>query len=115
MTTLIRPFYGNGHVVYMENWYTQPLLFKKLHQQSTGAVGTVRKNRKNIPTFDRIARPQGRIVKYTDILMCTKWSDKRDVHMLSTIHYDAEVNTEMINCRAQEPIMKPLEVHDYCQ
>ena len=41
--TLMKPYLGQGHILYVDNWYTSPQLFVELYNQNTGAVGTVKK------------------------------------------------------------------------
>ena len=40
---------GKGHRVYMDNYYSSPELFGKLHCKETFSCGTGRSNRKNMP------------------------------------------------------------------
>lgn len=40
VTKLLRPFYGKGYTVYMDNYYTSPVLFMDLLKEQIGAVGT---------------------------------------------------------------------------
>ena len=49
---LMKGYLGKGHILYTDNWYTSPLLARYLHDHNTGAVGTVRSNRTNIPNFE---------------------------------------------------------------
>ncbi len=41
--TLMEPYLNKGHSLFVDNWYTSPRLFEKLHEFKTGACGTVRK------------------------------------------------------------------------
>ncbi|KAJ8369468.1 hypothetical protein SKAU_G00094960 [Synaphobranchus kaupii] len=41
---------GKGHVVYTDNFYTSAALFMPLYASNTGACGTVRANRRGMPT-----------------------------------------------------------------
>lgn len=85
---LLRDYYYKGHTIYMDRFYTSPLVLKHLWNKQTNAVGTVMSNRKNLPkdlikqkllkdeiTFARCG-PQ----------MFLKWKDTRDVLVMSTVH-----------------------------
>ena len=41
-----------GYCVFVDNYYTSPMLFRQLHNQQTDAVGTVRLSRKHIPAAE---------------------------------------------------------------
>jgi hypothetical protein len=43
--TLMKSYLNKGHSLFIDSWYTTPLLFEKLHELKTGACGTIRKNR----------------------------------------------------------------------
>ena len=46
---LMKTYHDKGHILYIDNWYTSPTLFKTLLEKKTEAVGTVCKNRKSLP------------------------------------------------------------------
>lgn len=48
ISTLMEPYLNKGHIIYMDNWYSSPLLYQYLLEH---IIGTVRNNRKGIPTF----------------------------------------------------------------
>lgn len=41
---------GQGRSMYIDNWYTSPLLCNQLVENKTNVCGTVRSNRKFMPT-----------------------------------------------------------------
>lgn len=89
-----------------------PKLYNELHKQQTGACGTVRKNRKEMPQFDNLEK--GEIIHlHKDNLMAFKWQDKRDVHMLTTLHEPGFAATKKKNYKTDENIWKPLAIIDY--
>jgi hypothetical protein len=49
VTRLVEPFYNIGYHVYMDNYFSSPVLFQELAHQQTGACGTVRVNRQGVP------------------------------------------------------------------
>ena len=46
---LLDGFLNKGHINFMNNYYSSPKLFQKLEDCGTGACGTVRHTRKNMP------------------------------------------------------------------
>ncbi|XP_068239945.1 piggyBac transposable element-derived protein 4-like [Palaemon carinicauda] len=49
---MMAPYMGHGHILYTDNWYSSPTLAQFLHDNATGACGTVRESRKYMPKFD---------------------------------------------------------------
>ena len=62
MATLMKPFFGEGHIVYVDNWYTSPELFKFLYNNNTGV------NRKNMPVFAKKSKKREVEFQYTQVL-----------------------------------------------
>lgn len=79
-----------GHHLYVDNYYTSPALFSALRDAGTGACGTVKANRKNMPAG--IVPKQLKLKKGDDpvfyrkgdFLSCT-WQDTARVNFLSTL------------------------------
>ncbi|CAF1034879.1 unnamed protein product [Didymodactylos carnosus] len=111
--TLMNSYLDKGHVVFIDNWYTSPILFEKLHYRRTSACGTARSNRAGLPTFPSKLQKDKQTFQHTNILLALKWRDKRDVHMLSTIHVPDMVLTNKIDRVTNKPIAKPLCIKDY--
>jgi hypothetical protein len=85
--SLLDDYLQKGHKLYVDNWYSSPNLFQKLHCDKTNACGTVRANRVNMPQLKKKLK-KGQIEAQTSgILLAEKWIDKRDVRMLSTLHF----------------------------
>ena len=79
--------------LFCDNWYTGVDLFKTLHDQGIGCLGTVRANRlsKIKMTSDQVMRKNGRgsvelwTTNYDGVeLRAIKWFDNRGVTLLST-------------------------------
>lgn len=47
--SLLEPYLGKGHTLYVDNWYASPALFDILHKNFTNACGTVKEKREGIP------------------------------------------------------------------
>ncbi|KAJ8946215.1 hypothetical protein NQ318_013026 [Aromia moschata] len=85
--TLTEKYWGNGHRLYTDNWYTSSLLFQFLFENKMNCCGTVKANRKCMPPFDKKKAARGKIQHFsTDTLLAIKWTDKRDVLMLTSFH-----------------------------
>ena len=105
-----------GHHVYMDNNYTSPELFEELDIVNTYACGTVRVNRKGVPkAFPNVKKmKQGDVIfRRKSNMMAVKFHDKRDIHMLTTIHESKMVLADRVDRRTQEPIFKPLCIVQY--
>ena len=50
--TLLEPYLNKGHNIWVDNWYSSPVLFDLLHQHKTNSCGTVRKNRKGLSSLN---------------------------------------------------------------
>ena len=112
INTLIRPYSGKGHNVYADSWYASPKLFEHLHDNRTGACGTVRPNRKGMPALPAVR--QGDVFAcHNNKIMCIKWSSKRMVHMITSIHENKVITTDKRDHRTGEQIQKPAAVQDY--
>jgi len=80
---------GNGHHLYVDNFYTSENLFTYLLQNNTGACGTARKNRVKLP----VEFKSQKLVKgstdtmHNDQVLAMRFNDKKDVTFLSTIWY----------------------------
>ena len=77
-----------GYIVYTDNFYSSPELFKALSDLDFGACGTARKDRRGIPKSISSANLQrGQVLSAReDGVLSLKWRDKRDVLLLSTFH-----------------------------
>ena len=85
----------NRHTIYMDNFYSSPVLFSDLVSRGFAVCGTLRSNWRGIPEDVKGAKLQkGEMtsVNHNDLLFL-KWKDKRDVLMLSTLHDDSIVDT----------------------
>jgi Transposase IS4 len=86
--TLMEPILGRGHLLGIDNFYTDIPLFMLLKCQSTDCIGTIRKNRRHLP--DQIKKTWKKsdrnkiVVAHSDHLLLINWMDRREVRMLAT-------------------------------
>lgn len=119
-----KDYLGSGYIIYCDNFYTSPLLFRHLSQQGFGACGTYRQSRVGVPTTQENAldskskRGSIRWIRDGDLLF-VKWMDAREVSMCTTVH---PVYTEETVLRWQKtddgrlqrvPIPRPTAVGEY--
>ena len=91
---LVEGLESKGHHLYCDNYYTSPALFHDLYERDFGACGTVRIDRRGLPTEVKVKLAKGE-VKAVGMEQCNmialKWKDKRPVTMLTMIHDDSMV------------------------
>ncbi|RXN17129.1 piggyBac transposable element-derived 4-like protein [Labeo rohita] len=111
--TLLKPYLGRGHTLYVDNWYTSPSLLHNLLRAKTEACGTVRANRKGMPHFRNKMSSGEADFKSCEEMLAVKWHDKRDVHMLTTVHSAEMSPSGMIDHITGDEKIKPQCVLDY--
>ncbi|XP_057182270.1 piggyBac transposable element-derived protein 4-like [Triplophysa rosa] len=75
---------GTGYKLFVDNFYTTPMLFRDLLSKKILACGTVRANRIGRSTT---AAPRGNIRWFRDDnLLLVEWKDRRNVLLCSTFH-----------------------------
>lgn len=92
VTSLInKDFLGSGYIIYCDNFYTSPLLFRYLSKQGFGACGTYRKGIEGVPSTEENAltkkSPRGsmRWIRNEELLF-VKWRDTREVSICTNVH-----------------------------
>lgn len=81
-----------GHIIYLDSWYTSPILAYKLCENGIGVTGMINSNRKHL-CKDLISSKERYLFATNGILNLTKFSDDRTykiLHLISTVH-----NSEM--------------------
>ena len=88
--TLVEPFHNKGYDLYVDQFYTSPLLASELSMVGITVTGTVQSNRRGLPkdvTAKRKKEPRGSVrAARSDKILALSWMDKRKVLMLSTKH-----------------------------
>ncbi len=90
--TLVQPFYNRGHDLYMDRFYSSPLLATELSKVGITIIGTVQFNRKGLPkNVTAKNKEQIGIVKAarSGNILALSWMDKRKVLMITTKHNNA--------------------------
>ena len=107
---------GKGHNLFCDNYYMSPELADELDTHLTYICGTVRINRKEMPrVFSGLKLKAGdAIFRRRGNLLAIKYKDKRDVHMLTTMHEATWTLTNKVD-RQGNPIMKPTATVAYCK
>ncbi|XP_026736358.1 piggyBac transposable element-derived protein 4-like [Trichoplusia ni] len=113
VSTLIRDFFGSNRHLYVDNWYTSPVLLDYLHRNNIYACGTVKKNRVGMPRFNNTIKRGEIQAKYCPPMTALKWRDKKDIFILSTIHSDIMAPSLKEDRATGLPVMKPQAVLDY--
>ena len=114
---LVNDIQGKGHHIYMDNVFTSPTLFNDLRRNGLGACGTLRPNRRGVPSGikEKVRRGERKVFKLDNSMLAIKWMNKRPVIMLTTIHSDDVISTERSK-RAEggrEEVEKPVVVDKY--
>ncbi|XP_056424470.1 protein lin-9 homolog isoform X2 [Hyla sarda] len=85
---LVHPLLGQGYHLYLDKVFTSVPLFKCLMSRNTVACGTIRKNQRSFPRpllGQTLRKGESRALS-SDHLLYVRYKDKRDVHVLTTIH-----------------------------
>ena len=112
---LMNSYLNKGHHLYVDNYYTSPVLFSDLFNQDTGACGTMRKNRKGVPTAvkDKKLKKGESIAMTNGTLQVMKWADRKDVLLASTLHTGGFGLSTKRDPATGEFVRRPLCVLDY--
>ncbi|XP_030830343.1 piggyBac transposable element-derived protein 4 [Strongylocentrotus purpuratus] len=78
-----------GHHIYMDNLFSSPSIFEELASKDTGACGTLRANRRGVPSAIKPNKSKKDdtplVVKEGDITYIS-WADKRAVKIITSVH-----------------------------
>ncbi len=72
LTVQTVPLLDKGHKLFVDNWLTSVVLFEKLFERSTGACGTIRKDRLSLPEFKAKIGKGQQVYKNTDNMLFYK-------------------------------------------
>ncbi|XP_068119862.1 piggyBac transposable element-derived protein 4-like [Hyperolius riggenbachi] len=110
--SLVEPLLNKGYCVITDNFYSSPELFEILIRNKIDAYGTVRPNRREMPTaFAKQKLKSGDIVAWQKgKMLALRWRDKKDVCTLSTVHDASSATT---TTRGGKVLAKPQVILDY--
>lgn len=90
---LCQIYFGKGHTVYTDRFYTSPTLLHLLHKVDLLGCGTVMTNREHFPKQLIKKESECKIQGESEWLQCsktgivaTRWTDKRPIYFLSNAH-----------------------------
>lgn len=113
VATLMQPYLGKGHQLFVDNWYSSPALFEYLHSFATNACGIVKKRRGDMPKMPEKLQKGDFNFRSSVNLLALKWQDKCEVWKLSTSHSTEYKDCQKKNYQIDENIQKPSCVIDY--
>lgn len=109
---LMAPYVGLWHRLYVDNFYTSPLLFNDLFNDKILACGIVRQNRRGLPvSTERLSQGEAEFKKCRELTF-VHWKDKGDVLCLSTFH-STQMEPIVTRRRDSENVQHPLLITDY--
>lgn len=121
VTKLCEPIYNNGHIVFMDNFFSSPDLFAKLGDNQTGACGTLRTHRAGVPVRVKNAKltkiSHDTVIERDGNTLFISWFDKRQVNLITTVH-SAAIFEKTVRCKDPQNnnkrrIQKPMAVELY--
>ena len=114
---LIAPYLDCGRTLYVDNYYTSPILFTYLKEHGTLACGTMRANRQRGPPKEmqpKLKKGDKTITALTDgTLNYLHFMDRKEVRILTTAHAGDTMVTGKTNPVTKEPIVKLSAVNYY--
>ena len=91
---LMEPYQGKGHKLFMDNFYTSPILVYDLHKKGTFSTGTMCTNHKHFPIELKVDKKANknileignfRLATFEELTLVL-WHDCHDVYVLSSMH-----------------------------
>lgn len=115
VANFLQPYFFKGHVIYIDNWYSSPILAEFLHDRDTGICGTVKSNRKGMPELKDALEKNEVQIAHTSTWLVIKWKakEKTDVHVITTVHEPTFSLTGKNDYHTGEAKTKPACILDY--
>ena len=97
---LMDGFENKGHILYMDNFYSNPQLFRKLQDKQIGACGTVQPLQKFMPEGLKpralaLRKGDDPVFYRSNNLVACAWHDTKRVTFLSTIHTNNTIDKRL--------------------
>lgn len=112
---LAAPLLNKGYIIHLDNWYSSPELYQQLIKENTHALGTVKPTRRNMPEVfksTKLKEKGSAIARTCNEILAVKWKDRKEVHVLSTLHSDIDMVT-VVRQRRNTEVEKPKCIVDY--
>lgn len=85
---LTQPYYGLGHVVYLDNWYESPLFFCKTSSNNIHSVTKKKKEMKNASIVqDNELRKNEEVARSSKYILVVLWKYHKDVFVLTRVEW----------------------------
>ena len=113
---LLAGYFDKGYTIYMDRYYSSPIVFDFLWEKKTKAVGTCMPNRKELPKETVVAAKLKRddcVYMRRGHLLCLKWKDTRDVLCLSSAHTMTRTEVTVRSKNGVNVRAKPDVILDY--
>ena len=117
---LLEGYENEGHVVYMDNFYSSPELFRELQNKTIGACGTVRINRKHMPSQLKpeklkLKRGDDPVFMRANNIVAMAWQDVKRVTCLTTVHTNntCEKSIREKGKKEGRMLIKPVAIEEY--
>ncbi|XP_005099146.1 piggyBac transposable element-derived protein 4-like [Aplysia californica] len=119
--TLLDGYLDKSHILFCDNFYSSPGLFRELQNRQTGAVGTVVETRKGFPEqLKKVHLPLRKgddpVFAKAGDLVATAWHDTKRVCLLSTVHSNGVMH-KRIRCSKTpggfRAVQKPILAESY--
>ncbi|XP_041984607.1 piggyBac transposable element-derived protein 4-like isoform X2 [Aricia agestis] len=113
---LIGPVLNKGYRLFMDNWYTSPLLARFLKLNGTDCVGTLRSSHRDVPVvINKTPLKRGEyIARHSGDVTVLAWQDKKLITMISTCHGASTALPTVSSRPSSRPeALKPQVVLDY--
>lgn len=113
INTLVHPYIGVNHHLYMDNYYNSVKIVEDLLNKNIRVCGTLRQNRipKELQNSD-VKPGEIEFIRKGDTLILL-FNNKRIVKMITNIHSAEIVDTRKIDRRTKKKIFKPKCIVDY--
>ena len=118
---LTEPYHNKGHVIYMDNFFSSPALYKDLADHQMGACGTLRINRKGVPPIVQNAKPKAGdppVTTRDGPILYIVWFDKRLVSLITTAHNSSTFKKKVKSKKhtgMHREVDKPVAIQSYSQ
>lgn len=102
---LIEPFQKRGHCIASDNYFSTIKLARELLTLKTLFIGTIQKNRKELPEIPKLKLHETKFYEDKDGILLTVYQCKKDksVVLVSTDHEQALVPTTEFNMEKRKP------------